>query len=1212
MIASSLPISVIMLTYNHEKYISESIESILNQTFRDFELIIINDGSIDRTDEIVKTFKDDRIKYIYQQNQGVSAATNQGLLVAKGKYIALMSGDDVCYPQRLERQYQYLSEIDRQVLLFSWVDFINEDSQVFSGEPHIQENWFNRDNQAESKILRHFFERGNYLNAPTAFVEKSVLIDSGLFNLSSIQAQDFHKWIELLGRGYEVFIIPERLLKYRVNGNTLSQSQSSKDREGFEYEILVKDFFRYTSIDVFKAAFKDLVRNSSFGDGIEYELEKAFIYLNYTSPLFRKTGTEKLFNLLQDPDVLAVSKAKYGVDLPSLYKLMSNIFTTFDPVVSSQSLVSVVIPCYNHAEFLAEAVESVVNQNYRNWECIIVNDGSPDNTSEVATCLIEKYQDYKISLVDKVNGGLANARNAGIHRSTGRYILCLDADDKIGTEFIADSIAILKHRSEVGFVYTDVQYFGAKTETISYGEFDLDRFLRNNQATATSMFRREIFDSVGGYKEIMTGGLEDWEFWISACESGWSGYHLAKACFYYRQHDRGSMLQDLVSNKAKIQTLFATIVRLHTNLYTESEVEWSNQILTNGNILSSSDLIRHSLLQECQDFLASPPNFDRLGTADRYYQDLQTWMNYLRQATIGSIDRDSVRDVVDNFARTANFIHAYFNAENLKDIYVQRAEMIELSLQQHGCDLDYDFADRPANRHKIRLGIVAAHFNPSAETFATLPVYEFLSRDFEVVLYSFQQTNHPLEQYCRSAANFFVTLPAGLTAQVNVIRNDDLDILFFATNITAVTNQICLLASHRLARIQITSGGSVVTTGMRHMDYFISGTFTDPAATAPAQYREELIKLPGAAHCFSYGDDAEKSSVDIDRDRLGIAKDKIVFTSGANFYKIIPELIHTWAKILAEVPNSIIILFPFGPNWSSNYPKQAFEQHLHQIFSKYGVSADRILALDPQPVPNRSDLKEYFKLADIYLDSYPFAGTTSLIEPLQVNLPVIARQGDSFRSAMGSAMIRSLEIADLVADSEESYIQLAVNLGNNSELRHQKCAEIQTKMQNNPSFLDSRGYSAKIGKLFTELVDRYAVNKLTENLCLRDVNLMMFPDWSQSEEAVGLELQQVIQTLATQPDSQNTTLLIDTTNIDLEDAQMFISSIAMNLMIEEDLDITEQLEISLIEDLSNIQWDSLLPKIEARIILDCDNQAAVAKLPHQNFARRQLESFGLN
>jgi predicted O-linked N-acetylglucosamine transferase (SPINDLY family)/GT2 family glycosyltransferase len=619
------------------------------------------------------------------------------------------------------------------------------------------------------------------------------------------------------------------------------------------------------------------------------------------------------------------------------------------------------------------------------------------------------------------------------------------------------------------------------------------------------------------------------------------------------------------------------------------------------------------LLPEYLKFIfAVPVNFSSIGEADRYCYYMQGWIDYIHAHTSYNLDDRRWQDIGSIFINLNNLVAAYFNKEKLKDAYVKRAEIIELSLKKSECKIDYDFGERPVNRKKIRLGIVSSHFNPSSETFASLPIYEHLSRDFEVFLYSSKQTNHPLEQYCRSSANFFVILPENLLEQVNLIRSSDLDILFFANNVTMVANQSCLLASHRLARIQITSGGSVVTTGMRHMDYFISGTFTDPSPTAQEQYREKLIQLPGAAHCFSYGDFEEKSTIKVDCEQLGIAEDAIVFTSGANFYKIIPELIHTWAKILAGVPNSVIMLFPFGPNWSSNYPKQAFEAHLHQIFAEYGVSADRVLVLDPDPVPNREDLKQYFKLADVYLDSYPFAGTTSLIEPLQVNLPVIARQGNSFRSAMGTAMIRSIEIADLVADSEESYIHLAVNLGNNPELRHQKRAEIQTKMQNNPSFLDSRGYAAKIGKLFTELVARYSEDKLTENLCLRDVNLMVFPDWSQSEEAVGLELQQVIHTLATQPNGQNTTLLIDTTNIDLEDAQMFISSIAMNLMMEEDIDITDELEISLIEGLSNIQWDSLLPKIDARIVLECDDRVAVEKLPHQNFALRQLESFRLN
>jgi predicted O-linked N-acetylglucosamine transferase (SPINDLY family)/GT2 family glycosyltransferase len=1205
-------ISVVMTTYNHEKYIEESINSVLNQTFEDFELIVVNDGSTDRTGEIIETFKDDRIKYISQENKGVSIAINNGVISARGQYIAFMSGDDVCYSQRLERQYNYLSKANKKTLFFSWVDFINEDSQIFSGEPYIQKDWFNRQNQGRSKILRHFFEKGNYVNAPTAFIERSAILDTNLFHLTSIQAQDFYKWIELIGNEYEIFIIPEKLLKYRVNGKTLSQSNNSKEREFFEYEITIKDFFNYIPQALFKESFLDLIINPNFSTQIEYELEKAFLYIKYNNSLFRKIGITKLFDLLQSSEILAICQEKYNFSLPTLYKLMANISSSFNPFMEGNFLVSIVIPCYNHATFLTEAVESVISQTYTNWECIIVNDGSSDNTTEVAQFLMSQHQNYRISLVEKQNGGLSSARNAGIEASSGKYILCLDADDKIGSDFLEDSVNILQMNPSVGFVYTDVQYFGSRTDIISYGDFDPDRFLRNNQATATSMFRREIFDVVSGYKTIMEGGLEDWEFWISAYENGWKGCRLPKACFYYRQYEKGSMLQTLVANKSKLQTLFARIISLHSNLYNDREVRWSQELLQSSNGIFNTDILQSSSFQAYQQFLLAPFHFFREeGEAIQYCKQLQRWMNYIHQSIFTNVADLYCQNVVSEFSQNTNFIPGYFNDANLKEIYIKRSEIIKLNLQNNECKIDYVIADR-SPRKKIRLGILANHFNPSAETFAALPIYEYLSRDFEVILYSLQQTNHPLEQYCRSSANLFVALPQDLSAQVDAIRSDDLDILFFATNITAVTNQICLLATHRLARVQITSGGSVVTTGIEHMDYFLSGTFTDPSPNAQEQYREKLIQLPGAVHCFSYGDFEEKHSLNIDRLNLKIAKDTVVFTSGANFYKIIPELIHTWAKIIAAVPNSILMLFPFGPNWSSNYPKQAFEEHLHKIFAEYGVSSDRVIALDPQPVPNREDLKEYYKLADVYLDSYPFAGTTSLIEPLQVNLPVIARQGNSFRSSMGAGMIRSLDITDLVADSEESYIQLAVVLGNNPELRQQKSAEVKAKMADNPGFLDSKGYGAKIGDLFKELLDRYLAKTLSDNLRLRDVNLMVFPDWNQSEESVGLELQQVIQTLATQPDSQKTTLLIDTTDIEIEDAEIFLSSVAMNLMMEEDIDITEELEICLIEDLNNIQWQNLLPKIDARIILECDNQAAVDKLPQMQLIQRKIESFVMN
>ncbi|AFY50919.1 putative O-linked N-acetylglucosamine transferase, SPINDLY family [Nostoc sp. PCC 7524] len=608
-------------------------------------------------------------------------------------------------------------------------------------------------------------------------------------------------------------------------------------------------------------------------------------------------------------------------------------------------------------------------------------------------------------------------------------------------------------------------------------------------------------------------------------------------------------------------------------------------------------------------FLFSPkPYFLEIDEADNYSEYLQKSLDYLHASTFSNSDSDLWNQIVEHFAQNVNFIQAYFNEINLKNIYVKRAEIIEYLLKLKGQEINYEFTDTPVNRKKIRLGILAAHFTPSAETFAYLPVYEYISRDFEVILYSLIETGHRLEQYCQLSANSFKLLPQNLSEQINTIRSDDLDILFIATNVTAVTNQICLLAIHRLARIQVTSGGSVVTTGMRNVDYYISGTLTDPSPTAQDHYQEKLIKLEGTAHCFSYGTEEGKLTTPVERNSLGVPEDAVVFISGANYFKTVPELMGTWAKIISKVSNSVLVLLPFGLNWSNNYPKIEFIHHLKSIFSKHGLATERLIVLDPQPVPDREDMKEYYKIADVYLDSYPFAGTTSLIEPLQVNLPVIARQGNCFRSAMGAAIIQTLDIPNLVADSEESYIELAVALGTNSELRREKSVQIKEKMQSNPSFLDSRSYSAKIGNLFQELFSNYMADTLSQNLRLGDINLIIFPDWLQPEELISSELEQVIKAVATHPNSEKTTLLININNVAVEDVELLLSAVAMNLLMEEDLDVTEGLEISLVESLSDIQWQALLPRIHARIALQYENQDALIQAKAETLLTYNLES----
>ena len=136
-------ISVIMPAYNHDKYIGEAIESVLNQSFEDFEFIIINDGSTDRTDEVIRSYDDKRIRYYVQENMDAFNALNTGLSIAKGKYIAILNSDDVYHKERLSFLCDAI-ERHKAYFLITNVSLINETSDPIKDSSNIFVTWLNR------------------------------------------------------------------------------------------------------------------------------------------------------------------------------------------------------------------------------------------------------------------------------------------------------------------------------------------------------------------------------------------------------------------------------------------------------------------------------------------------------------------------------------------------------------------------------------------------------------------------------------------------------------------------------------------------------------------------------------------------------------------------------------------------------------------------------------------------------------------------------------------------------------------------------------------------------------------------------------------------------------------------------------------------------------------------------------------------------------
>ena len=462
--------------------------------------------------------------------------------------------------------------------------------------------------------------------------------------------------------------------------------------------------------------------------------------------------------------------------------------------------------------------------------------------------------------------------------------------------------------------------------------------------------------------------------------------------------------------------------------------------------------------------------FSENGEEVRYVSYMNKWVSYLHENIITSRNSRFWKQVAEFFIANSDFGPLYFSDKNLVKLYTMRGDIIERYLLMNGHDTDHHFKAVAGREEKqIRVGILANHYMPHPETFAALPLYEHLDQNFRVTLYSFSSSESETRDYCRSRAHEFRVLPRQLELQVKTIRDDNLDILFIASNITSKVNPICLLTAHRLARQQIAGVGSVTTTGLRNIDYYLTGKLTDTPENS-AQYRETLVWLSGPAHCFTFCDAAAYSEKTVTRRELGIEEDAIVYMSGANMFKILPELVTSWAKILENVPGSILMLYPYGPNWSENYPKRDFTNRIKGILRKYGVASSRLVILDPQPVPDHNQIKEYVKLGDVYLDSFPFSGTTSFMEPLGLGKPVITSQGKTFRTSMGAALLKSIDMYDLVASSPAHYIQLASALGKDQPLRKQQGNKISAKMKENPPFLNSMLYASEVANICRQLI----------------------------------------------------------------------------------------------------------------------------------------------
>lgn len=324
-------ISVILTSYNHAKYLRESINSVLNQTFTDFELIIWDDGSTDESWDIIRSFSDPRIQSYRSQTQNVVRNIISGIELTQSQYIAIHHSDDVWESDKLEKQVNFLDTNPDVGAVFTKVNFINEDGSLLNDEKHPYYEVFEQPNQTRYEWLNRFFYSGNVLCHPSVLIRRVCYEECGMYRYGLAQLPDFDMWVRLCLK-YAIHILPERLVRFRIRNNEANTSGNRPEmhiRLQFEFLQIYSNYLSITDKEEFLKVFPASLR---YFDNKDYEIPFALAMMSLKSPhpsgkLF---GLQQLFDLINDPEKAKKIREVYGFGQRNFIELTAkhDIFST--------------------------------------------------------------------------------------------------------------------------------------------------------------------------------------------------------------------------------------------------------------------------------------------------------------------------------------------------------------------------------------------------------------------------------------------------------------------------------------------------------------------------------------------------------------------------------------------------------------------------------------------------------------------------------------------------------------------------------------------------------------------------------------------------------------------------------------------------------------------------------------------------------------------
>ncbi|GEM_PF-3505572 len=312
-------VTVAIPSYNHEKYIAQAIQSVLDQTYQDFEIIITDDGSSDHTVNVIKTFSDPRIRlFCFAKNQGTSSAMNHCIREGRGEYMAILNSDDIFFPDKLEKQVKFLDEHNEIGAVFGSPQIIDDDGNDFLDIKNIQKK-----NRSRFEWLNYFFWHGNALYHPSVLIRRVCYEKIGEYDEQLAQTPDFDFWMRLCMK-YDIHILQENLIKYRIrscSANASADKPETRKRILFEQLYILRNYLTISTEQDFLSIFPEALEYSE-----EFEVALIPFYLalltikKNTSP-YLLFAFQNLFRLFENKEIRERIYEKYNFSIADLIKL---------------------------------------------------------------------------------------------------------------------------------------------------------------------------------------------------------------------------------------------------------------------------------------------------------------------------------------------------------------------------------------------------------------------------------------------------------------------------------------------------------------------------------------------------------------------------------------------------------------------------------------------------------------------------------------------------------------------------------------------------------------------------------------------------------------------------------------------------------------------------------------------------------------------------